>query len=66
MTVLSCSNYHIFLKALVYKEGHHASIKGRRYVQKKLLLLQVRDLRQMICKFHVLLREADAHINHRT
>ena len=27
------------------------------------LLLQARDLRQMICKFCVLLREADAHMN---
>ena len=29
------------------------------------LLLQARDLRQMICKFCVLLREADAHMNDR-
>ena len=41
------------------------SIKGFRYVQKH-LLLQVRDCSQMICKFHVLLREADAHMNHLT
>ena len=33
---------------------------------KKHLLLQVRDWRQMICKFCLLLRETDAHMNHRT
>ena len=42
------------------------SIKGFRYFQKKHLLFQVRDWHQMICKFRVLLREADAHMNHRT
>ena len=43
------------------------SIKGFRYFQKKHFLLQVRDWHQMICKFRVLLREADAHMNnHRT
>ena len=26
MTILSCSTYHISLKALVYKEGHHARL----------------------------------------
>ena len=40
------------------------SIKGFRYVQTKHLLLQVRDWHQMICKFCVLLRVADAHMNH--
>ena len=29
MTILSCSNYHIFLKALVYKEGQHARLDQR-------------------------------------
>ena len=42
------------------------SIKGFRYARKKHLLLQVKDWRQMISKFCVLLREADAHMNHRT
>ena len=28
-------------------------------------LLQVRDWDHMICKFRVLLREANAHMNHR-
>ena len=32
---------------------------------KKTLLLQVRDWHQMNCKFGVLVREADAHTNHR-
>ena len=27
--------------------------------------LQVKDWRQMICKFRLLLREADAHMKHR-
>ena len=31
---------------------------------KKPLLLQVRDWRQLICKFSVLLREAGAYMNH--
>ena len=35
MTVLSCSIYQIFLKALFFKEGYHvSSIKGFKYVQK--------------------------------
>ena len=42
------------------------SNKGFRYVQKNHLLLQVRDWSQMIFKFYVSLREADAPMNHRT
>ena len=29
MTILSCNIYHVFLSALVYKEGHHARLKQR-------------------------------------
>ena len=32
MTVLSCGNCHIFLKALVYKEGHHAMPSYRHFL----------------------------------
>ena len=35
-------------------------------MSKKHLLHQVSGWRQMICKFRVLLREADGHMNHRT
>ena len=35
-------------------------------MSKKHLLCQVKDWRQMICKFRVLLREADAQMNHHT
>ena len=66
MNVLKCNIYHKFLKALVYKEGHHAKPGQRLWIcPKKQLILQARDWRQLICKFRVLLREADAHMNHR-
>ena len=69
MTVLNCSIYHKFPKALVYKEGHHAkSAKTQSKalgMSKKHFLLQVRDWRKMIYEFGVLLREADVHMNHR-
>ena len=67
MTALSCSIYHKFLKALVYKEGHHANLSQRLEIcPKTYLLLQVKDWLQIIFKFRVLLlRAADAHINPR-
>ena len=65
MAVLNCNIYHKFPRTLVYKEGHDAKLDQRLLkCQKKHLLLQVYDCRQMICKFRVLLREADAHMNH--
>ena len=63
MTVLNCGFYHKFLKAIVYKEGHHVKLDQRLYIcpKKTSSLLLVRDWRQMIFKFRVLLREADVH-----
>ena len=34
MAVLSCSIYHMFLKILVYEEGHHAKLGSFRFVKK--------------------------------
>ena len=39
-------------------------IKGVRYVQKKQFLLQVKDWYQTICKFQLLLRASNGHMNH--
>ena len=66
MTALNCSVYHKFIEALVHEEGHHAKLSQRTKICTiKHLLLQVRDMRQMIFNFRVLLRTADAHMNHR-
>ena len=60
VTVLNCSTYHKFKK-----KGHHAKLDQRLYIcPKKHLLLQVSGWHQMICKFRMLSREADAHMNH--
>ena len=65
MAVFDCSIYHKFRNTLVYKKGHHARLSQRLLRPKKHLLLKMRNWRQMICKLHVLLRAADAHMNQR-
>ena len=65
MTATNCIIYHKFLKALGYKEGHHAQLNQRLQIYPiKHLILQVKDWRQMICKFSVVFTEADADMNH--